>query len=352
MTPGGVARCCADAAVRSFLGSQASSCKSCEDEALQSVFYYPANSTSNSCAATGVSSGGCSPLGNFEAAARSCEVLGGRLCSSDELLAGVWQADSRCSTIDNTDLWSRTNDGCPVGQAVVVKAGTNSSTCQPIRNNFNYACCADSISATRKSDDSCLEHQLAVQNFANTIGTNGWLNAEDGVCAASQLAYNYERRLLPVLGGQRCQTNMSWEQAEQTCAVNAARLCSKHELLTRAAQSGCLFNIEFAFSNQPCTTLNISNGRLMVKASDGSTQCVASTDVQLDGALRCCADSVVPSKEKSALTCSELGFVKQTAGDSTICASSFLNGSCNSQQVSWLALGVDRRRLLTSRANL
>jgi hypothetical protein len=329
-----LARCCADSAVRTFLNSQASSCKSCEDNELQNLFFYPVNATSNVCSATSVSdSGQCSSAAVFEAAARSCDALGGRLCTSEELLAGIWQADTSCLTVNNTDLWSRSTGSCATNEAEVVKAGTNLSTCQAITSTANYVCCADSISATRKSDDSCLEHQLAIQNFVNTVGTNGWVNAQDGVCAASQIAYDYKRNLLPVAGAQRCQRNMSWEQAEQTCAVNAARLCSQHELLTRAATTGCLFRVEFAFSNQPCTTLNVTNGRLMVQAADGATRCVASDDIQSDGVLRCCADSVVSPKQTSALTCSELGFVKQDRGDSTICGSSVLNGSCNTDKV-------------------
>ena len=333
-------RCCADKAIRIERGSTASSCQACEDAALVDRFYYPSNSTSNVCVTTAVSDGGspCSFEANFENAVKGCAALGARLCNIEELSAKIYLADPSCSTVDSQRLWSRSaGDDCADDHVLTLDRGTPACESISVTNRLNYVCCADSVSANRKSDMSCVEHRVAVQNFANTAAQNGWTAATNGVCAASQLTFDVDGAVIPAVDNGRCQTNMTWNQAERTCAINGARLCSQHELVTRGMGSGCGFDLQIVFTNEPCNVTDGTPGVLMARTTRVNvteTRCVDPDMLQTDGALRCCADVDVPAKEFSAQTCSDLGFIKTETGTANVCGSSFVNGSCNPNAVS------------------
>jgi len=253
-------------------------------------------------------SGGCSGLVTWEQGHSTCQTVGARLCTLEEMSSDETRGTG-CG-YDNNLVWTSTScgDGSYFqGCGRTGKCGGNEQVCADATlASVEVRCCADVFSnaaspvpaptaapvispvpaPSRAPVTSLVFAPVSppTSGGSSTCADLGWGNAASrgstSVCGESDLS----------LGG--CSGNMAWTAAEAFCSSAGARMCTVSELLADEARgTGCGFDRSMAWSGDVCS------GGYMV--APGSTRlatppsCEAADSV-IEGA-RCCADVSLPA---------------------------------------------------------
>jgi hypothetical protein len=213
-----------------------------------------------------------------------CDYVGGRLCTSDELLANA--ARGTGCAIDWEATWTSTTCAGGGMQSRLGAADTNPATCQTdLSVQLSVRCCADGVPTTPSSTlpettalGASTTAPISVVSSSATCAQLGWSfkgeGAAMGVCAAS------------VIGGS-CRLNTdTYNDAAQLCAAEGARLCTADELKANVGQgTGCSVDYNPTWSQTPCV-----GGVLTRKGADDGAQAVCETNLDSRRSVRCCAD--------------------------------------------------------------
>jgi hypothetical protein len=114
-----------------------------------------------------------------------------------------------------------------------------------------------------------------------TCAELGWaVSSGSSVCGESDKSFK------PSDSSDKCYNWKNQPDAEQICVKIGARFCTAAEAIAGVGKStGCSMDKQFVWTSTQC-----SGGYTRVKAKDGTTECVLTTE---KGPVRCCSDSSV-----------------------------------------------------------
>jgi len=312
--------------------------------------------------------GGCSGLVTWEQGHSTCQTVGARLCTLEEMSSDETRGTG-CA-YDNDLLWTSTScgDGSYFqGCGRSGNCGGNEQVCADATvASVEVRCCADVFSnsarpvpaPTAAPDMSPISAPVTSPAFApvspptsggiSTCTDLGWGNAASygstSVCGESDLS----------MGG--CSGNMVWAAAEAFCSSAGARMCTVAELQADEARgTGCGIDRTMVWSSDVC-----SGGYMAAPGSSKSgTTPICEAAGTLTNVARCCAEvslsvsspvlvpsaapvmSPVPGPVSTPTsggtsTCADLGWGNAaTYGSTSVCGESDLSlGSC-SGAVAW-----------------
>lgn len=209
--------------------------------------------------------GACLTDVDHDNAKSSCLSIGGRLCSSEEILKN--HAKGSGCKLDTARVW--TNTPCNGGVITLLGASdVGSLMCSKHTEGYGVRCC--SSSPTNENNEVILP-----DSESRTCDQLGWDITGD-VCASSKIA-------------GMCSGQVSYRQAEAFCGYGGGRICTSAELSSAiTVGTGCKLDRERVWSSTPCGA-----GHYDTQAGDPSKMSLHPLRCDNKDRLmyvRCCAD--------------------------------------------------------------
>ncbi len=300
----------------------------------------------------------CAKPAEFGTAQALCTLVGARLCTVNEVMAGELLSTG-CAN-DGKYLWTGSpcgGDGHWAAPGAPTLLETMPLTClQDSGNYVSVGCCADNnsggetVRCIATGGPSCRDGNSCTVDSCDP--ETGCVNAnpglacdDDNACTESECGIpevsiktctelNWPPEafgLTTVCGGSEgpigpCSGYVDFNAAKALCEQGGARLCTLSELsINETRDTGCGYNSMSIWTTSPCGT----GGRWTGPGTAGHPAVpVACIDEAVDDAavVRCCADQPATHSGK---TCYELGWEGQGGGGEAVCgASPSWNGPC------------------------